>query len=72
MTENVSPELVEALKASIVALNDWLCTYAYDQCDDQSVAEARKRIGQYGTIGYIAQVQDQNRRALALATQGDR
>ncbi len=57
-------ELEAALKDSITAIDDWLNTYAAELCDEQRVMEARKRISQYGTIGYIAHVQEANRKAL--------
>lgn len=55
-----------ALKRSMTAIDDWLNTYAPEFCDEKRVAEARERLGEYGTIGYIAYVQEQNRNALAL------
>lgn len=57
--------LREALQRSIVAIDDWLNTYASDLCDPKHVEEAENRIGEYGTLAYIANVQEQNRAALA-------
>lgn len=54
----------EALKRSMIALDDWLNLYASDQCDATRVEEARKRINEGGTLWYIANVQRQNREAL--------
>ena len=47
-------KLREALQAAQVALEDWMNVYAADMCDEKRVAEAKERIKQYGTIGYIA------------------
>lgn len=58
--------LREALERSIVAIDDWLNTYAANLCDEDDVREAQERIGKYGTLAYIAQIQQQNRAALAL------
>ena len=63
----VSVPLKAALLRSMIALDDWLNTYADDQCDPKRVQEARDRISEFGTIGYIADVQEQNRKALAAA-----
>lgn len=63
----VKEALVAALERSMVAIDDWLNTYAAELCDDARVAEARRRIGEYGTLSYIATVQEQNRAALASA-----
>lgn len=58
-------ELEEALQASRIGLDDWLNQYASELCDEERVKEARERIADNGgTLAYIAQLQDQNRRAL--------
>ena len=66
----VGSEVVDALRGaltrSVTALNDWLATYADDLCDPEHVATARARIAEFGTLAYIAEVQQQNRAALAL------
>lgn len=54
-----------ALEASVVAIDDWLHTYAYDLCNPSDVTESRERIGEYGTLAYIAMIQQANRAALA-------
>lgn len=54
----------KALERSMVAIDDWLHSYAGEFCDPACVEESAKRIGEYGTIGYIAHVQEQNRAAL--------
>lgn len=56
----------EALERSRIALDDWLNIHASDHCDAARVAEARARVNERGTIAYIAEVQKQNRAALAL------
>lgn len=53
-----------ALGVSIVAIDDWLNLYAGEFCDPKRVEEAQRRVGEYGTVGYIAHVQRQNRAAL--------
>lgn len=53
-----------ALERSITAIDDWLHLYAPDICDEARVAEAQERVGKYGTIGYIAGVQEQNQAAI--------
>jgi len=61
--ENV--RLREALECSVTALDDWLHVYAHDLCGETHVEESRARIGRFGTLGYIADVQFRNRAALA-------
>jgi len=58
--------LSDALDAAIVALDDWTNTYAPDFCDEARVAEAKKRISQYGTVFYIATVIQQCKQAKEL------
>ena len=45
-------------------MDDWVNTYAPEFCDAARVEESRARIRQHGTLGYVATVQEQNRRAL--------
>lgn len=48
-------KLIETLNAAITALDDWTNTYASEFCDENRVAEARKRIKDNGgTVAYIA------------------
>jgi hypothetical protein len=54
-----------ALERSIVAINDWMHLYAPDMCKESDVAEAMARVHENGTLAYIANVQEQNRDALA-------
>lgn len=56
--------LREAVERSNTALNDWLNVYAGAFCNPDIVAEAQARIGEFGTIAYIASVTAQNRAAL--------
>lgn len=62
--------LADALRVSIVALDDWLNIHASDHCDERRVAEARTRINERGTIYYISVVQKTNRDALARLGKG--
>lgn len=54
----------KALERSMLAIDDWLSTYASEHCDLDRVHEARARIDCVGTLAYIASVQQQNREAL--------
>jgi hypothetical protein len=60
-------ELEGALRSSVVAIDDWLHSYAGEFCDEVHVEETAKRLSEYGTIGYIANVQEKNRAALSHA-----
>lgn len=56
----------QALEDSILSIDDWLNTYASEMCDQARVKEARERIREAGgTLAYIADIQEANRRALA-------
>ncbi len=66
MSDDLS-KVEAALKRSMVALDDWLSTYADDMCHPDQVEASRARIAKYGTLAYIADVQQQNREALASA-----
>jgi len=59
----------------VTALDDWINTYASEFCGADRVAAAGKRImDQGGTLAYIADIQEENRKALDvdLPTHGDR
>jgi hypothetical protein len=56
--------LEEAVRRSMLALDDWLNVYASEFCDEKRVAEARKRVYEYGTLAYITEAQEVNRAAL--------
>ena len=61
---NRERKLRAALRRSMLALDDWLNDFAASECNPKRVNEARLRIMERGTIGYIASVQAQNRKAL--------
>jgi hypothetical protein len=61
-------QLRTALTRSMVAIDDWLHQYAGELCDEKRVAESWARINKHGTIGYICEVQEQNRHALGQLT----
>ena len=63
--QTIVGKLQRALMDSIIALDDWLNTHA-KLCDERRVKAAHRRINQYGTILYIARVQERNRKALDL------
>jgi len=45
-----------ALKAAIIALDDWTNTYAPEFCDEERVKQAQNRLTEHGTLYYIATV----------------
>lgn len=56
---------VLALERSIVAIDDWLHTYAPDECMREHVRDTRLRIYDGGgTLAYIAEIQSRNRAAI--------
>lgn len=69
-----APSIKEALERSIVVIDDWLNVYASELCNQDRVDEANHRISNAGgTLAYIANVQQQNRAALAtLQPSGER
>lgn len=71
MIDDDRNSLRTALQASITALDDWLNIYAEELCDENRVKEAKERVGQFGTIAYIANVVAQCRAALKLDEQND-
>ena len=48
-----------ALRAAVIALNDWSCTFAPEQHLEEYVKASRERIHEYGTLWYIASVTKQ-------------
>jgi len=63
-----APQLLEALLAGSIALDDWLNTYAAEMCDPERVREANERIHDHGgTLAYIADLQQQIRSAISAA-----
>ena len=64
-TIDENARLRAALKDSVVAIDDWLNTYAHDMCDEDRVKEACDRIAAHGgTLAYIARLQQTNRAIL--------
>lgn len=63
----VLAQLVEALKTSITAIDDWLHIYAEELCNEADVAASKARVHANGTLAYIAEVQERSRAALAAA-----
>ena len=54
-----------ALRASDLALQDWLHSYAGDQCSERSVAKTELRIfNAGGLLAYLAKLCKANREAL--------
>lgn len=69
-SDAVNAGLRQALERSVVAIDDWLNTYAPDLCHEDRVKEAAFRISEHGTLWYIASVQEQNRAALSRSDPG--
>ena len=65
MTVSTEEMLAVALRRSVLLIDDWLNTFAPEYCDELRVHEAFRRINEFGTVGYIAEVQQQNRAALS-------
>lgn len=58
-------DLCDALQDSSTALDDWLNTYAAELCNEEQVERAFNRIVKNGgTLAYIAQLQETNRKLL--------
>jgi hypothetical protein len=65
ITENVLTEVMQSLENSILAIDDWVRTYASELCDEEKVKEAESRImNNGGTLYYAAVTQKTNREAL--------
>lgn len=62
--ENIA--LRSALEVAQRGINDWLHLYAPDECREDRVAEARKRVHEHGTLAYIADLNETIRNALAV------
>lgn len=63
----VPVDVLNALEASHIALDDWLHTYAPDECGEEYVQTTRCRIFEAGgTLAYIADLQQENRRILNM------
>jgi hypothetical protein len=57
--------LRSALEAAMQGINDWLHLYAPDECREDRVAEAKKRVHEHGTLAYIAGLNEKAHKALA-------
>jgi hypothetical protein len=58
--------LKAALVAAMQAVNDWIITYAADQCGQEEVKAARKRISDGGgTLAYVTDIMEMADKALA-------
>lgn len=58
-----------ALERSTQALDDWVVTYASELCLEASVSASRARILEGGgTLAYVAQITDANRKLLGDAS----
>ena len=66
--EEIIDQLTGALDKSRIALDDWINTYAPAFCDEARVKAARERIRNGGTLAYLADIQQQNRAALAAVS----
>lgn len=61
-------ELMKRLQTSMVAIDDWLHLYAPELCGEEHVRETHERIDAAGApLAYIAETQEENRKALAAA-----
>ncbi len=63
MTNMNKQLLTNALDDAILAIDDWINTYAEDLCDEDRVAQARQRLNEHGTLHYLATVVQQCRDA---------
>lgn len=62
---------VEKCKIAMQALSDWAVTYAPDMCDAETVAKAKQRIHQHGTLAYIANATDQLQSAITALSEAE-
>lgn len=54
------PKSREIIKSAVVALDDWILTYAPEWCDPEHVRTARERIyNNGGTLSYVATLREQ-------------
>lgn len=65
-------EAVEQCKIAMQALSDWAATYASDMCDAETVAKAKQRIHQHGTLAYIANATDQLQSVVTALSEAER
>ncbi len=65
-------DIEEKCKFALQALNDWAVTYAPDMCSDETVALAKARIHEHGTLAYIANATDQLHAAIQLLSEAQK
>ncbi|WP_311272231.1 MULTISPECIES: hypothetical protein [unclassified Rhizobium] len=51
------------------ALNDWAVTYAPDMCGDDTVAQAKSRVLEHGTLSYIANASEKMREVISALSE---
>lgn len=61
--------LVQVIDRDRIAIDDWLNILHPEECNEERVEEARKRVFQVGTAAYIAALQAANRVALESAAE---
>lgn len=65
-------DIEEKCKFALQALNDWAVTYAPDMCSDETVALAKARIHEHGTLAYIANATDQLHAAILAVSEAQK
>lgn len=53
---NEANKLIDSLSQGI---NDWMHDYAPEFCDEKLVKESRERLDEFGTLAYMAKLNDQ-------------
>ncbi|MCZ7501978.1 hypothetical protein [Agrobacterium sp. ST15.13.015] len=64
-------DIEQKCQVALQALSDWAVTYAPDMCDPDTVAEAKERILEHGTLAYIANATDQLHAAILAVSEAD-
>lgn len=49
-------KLTQLLNRLDVGMNDWITSYAPEFCREEDVIATNKRLGEFGTLWYIAQL----------------
>lgn len=62
-------DIVGRCKVARQALSDWAVTYAPDMCSEETVAKAKDRVLEHGTLAYIANAIDQLSAAISRIEQ---
>ncbi|NTB01583.1 hypothetical protein [Agrobacterium tumefaciens] len=65
-------DIEQKCQVALQALSDWAVTYAPDMCDPDTVAEAKERILEHGTLAYIANATDQLHAAIQLLSEAQK